>query len=222
MARVLFISHPEVVVEPNVPVPEWGLSDQGRMRMAAFAGSSRLEAVSAIWSSEERKAIEAADILAEALGLQTRRHAPLHENDRSATGYLPPDKFEAAADRFFAAPEESILGWERAVDAQARIVAAVASCLARSSPGDVVIVAHGGVGTLLLCHLLGRPIDRALDQPSQGHVFAFSRHALSTAQDALSSSRNVGLVSDRWTRLEHWSAGGLTDVPGSDVGAATR
>ena len=56
--------------------------------------------------------------------------AALHENDRSATGYLPPDRFEAVADRFFAEPETSVLGWERAVDAQARIVACVARIVA--------------------------------------------------------------------------------------------
>ena len=47
------------------------------------------------------------------------------ENDRSATGFLAPPDFEAAADRFFAEPETSFRGWERAIDAQARIVAAV-------------------------------------------------------------------------------------------------
>jgi broad specificity phosphatase PhoE len=41
----------------------------------------------------------------------------------------------------------------------------------------VGIVAHGGVGTLLLCKLLGEPIDRRRDQPFQGHVFAFQRES---------------------------------------------
>jgi broad specificity phosphatase PhoE len=37
----------------------------------------------------------------------------------------------------------------------------------------VAVVAHGGVGTLLLCHLLGAPIDRRHDQPGQGSYFRF-------------------------------------------------
>jgi hypothetical protein len=46
----------------------------------------------------------------------------MHENDRSATGFLPPDEFETVANRLFAEPLVSIRGWERAIDAQLRIV----------------------------------------------------------------------------------------------------
>jgi broad specificity phosphatase PhoE len=56
----------------------------------------------------------------------------------------------------------------------------------RSAPvdGDVAIVAHGGVGTLLLCHLSGLPISRDQDQPSTngGNYFAFDRDTLRLIQ----------------------------------------
>ena len=39
--------------------------------------------------------------------------------------------------------------------------------------GDIGFVAHGGVGTLLLCQYLGVPISRSLDQPFQGHYWVF-------------------------------------------------
>ncbi len=43
------------------------------------------------------------------------------------------------------------------------------------SHGDIAIVSHGGVGTLLLCHLASWAIDRAHDQPGAGggNYFAF-------------------------------------------------
>ena len=74
----------------------------------------------------------------------------MHENDRSATGYLPGPEFEATADRFFAEPQISVRGWERAIDAQARILGAVAETLARHPGGDLLLVGHGAVGTLEL------------------------------------------------------------------------
>jgi broad specificity phosphatase PhoE len=168
---LFFITHPEVVVDPTVPVPKWGLSDKGRARMAAFAASDTVANVTAVWSSAETKAVEAAALLAARLGLTPAVDEALHENDRTATGFLPPDEFEKVADAFFAAPHASIRGWERAADAQARIVAAVERCLAASPAGDVAIVAHGGVGTLALCHYLGVPIDRSYDQPFQGNYW---------------------------------------------------
>lgn len=39
--------------------------------------------------------------------------------------------------------------------------------------GDTAVVAHGGVGTLLLCALLDTRIDRSHDQPGQGSYFCF-------------------------------------------------
>lgn len=111
-------------------------------------------------------------------GLRWQVRQDLGENDRSATGYLPRAAFEAMADAFFAEPEVSVRGWERAADAQARIVAAVRAVIATTfPPGDIAIVSHGAVGALLLGHLSGRSIDRSLDQPAGngGNFFAFDR-----------------------------------------------
>lgn len=173
MPTALFITHPDVIVDPARPVPRWSLNAKGIARMRHYVDGSDHGAVTAVWASEETKAIEAAGLLAARLGLGVSVHPGLGENDRSATGFLPPPEFEAMADAFFARPEESVRGWERAVDAQARVAAAVETILASHAGGDIAFVAHGGVGTLLLCHLLGHPIDRALDQPFQGHVFTF-------------------------------------------------
>src|SRR5205085_8614781 len=114
-----------------------------------------------IFASNERKARDAAQILADALGFDGHSVVPdLRENDRSATGYLPTQEFEATADAFFAHPHESIRGWEPAVVAQARIVRAVEEILMRApSECDMAIVGHGGTGTLLYCHLVG-PVMR--------------------------------------------------------------
>ncbi|WFE76404.1 histidine phosphatase family protein [Roseinatronobacter sp. S2] len=97
----------------------------------------------------------------------------MHENDRSATGFLPPDEFEAVADQFFAEPAKSVRGWETAEDAQRRIVTEVDACLAGPQKGDILFVGHGGVGTLLFCALSGIRIDRRFDQGSGGGGCSF-------------------------------------------------
>jgi broad specificity phosphatase PhoE len=173
MPTVFFITHPEVTIEPTTPVPRWRLSDRGIRRMREFAASPALHSLGAVWASTEAKAIEAAGLLAAGFGLPIGVHAGLGENDRSSTGFLPLAEFEAVADMFFATPDQSVRGWERASDAQRRVVAAVDAIVANHDAGDLALVAHGGVGTLLLCHLLGVPISRTHDQPGQGHAFAF-------------------------------------------------
>ncbi|WP_027524155.1 histidine phosphatase family protein [Bradyrhizobium sp. Ec3.3] len=174
---VRYLTHPQVDIDPAIPVPSWSLSEIGRARTHAVAGTRQLSRTTQIISSGERKAIETAEIIAAKLSLEVEVREAMHENDRSATGFLMPDEFQGVADQFFAQPQISVRGWERAVDAQLRIVREVEHVLAREKPGDVLFVGHGGVGTLLYCHYSGFAIDRTHDQPGGGggYYFAFSK-----------------------------------------------
>jgi broad specificity phosphatase PhoE len=172
---VRYLTHAQVTIDPTIPVPCWGLSAVGRARTEALAASDRLSGTSWIICSGERKAIESAEIIAAKLNLDVEVREAMHENDRSATGFLAPDEFERVADRFFAQPHISIRGWERAVDAQSRLVREVEHVLTPQRAGDVLFVGHGAVGTLLLCHYSGLTIDRCHDQAGGGHYFAFSK-----------------------------------------------
>ncbi|WP_191061975.1 histidine phosphatase family protein [Geminicoccus harenae] len=175
MSIVRFITHPDVRIEPDVPVPDWSLSERGRERMERALALPWMAELRLVWSSQERKAVEGAEILSRGLGIPHHTMAELGENDRSATGFLPKAEFEATADAFFARPEESVRGWERAVDAQTRIVQAMTRILTPRPAGDIAIVAHGAVGALLLCYLKRCPISRDEDQPpgNGGNYFSF-------------------------------------------------
>jgi broad specificity phosphatase PhoE len=182
MPTAYYITHPQVQIDANVPVPEWGLSDVGRARAVAMLDQPWVGSIRRIISSAERKAIDTAEILASHLHLAVEVRDKMHENDRSATGFLPPPEFEAVADQFFANPHKSIRGWERAIDAQQRIVSEVEAVLGGDEAGDIALVGHGGVGTLLLLSLRGREISREADQPAGGgNYFAYdigARHVL--------------------------------------------
>jgi broad specificity phosphatase PhoE len=173
---IYFITHPDVVIDPTVPVPQWPLSSRGRSRMQRLLSRDWVRQVEALYCSTEQKAIDGATILSEATSVPFHAVAELGENDRSATGYLPPAEFDATVDAFFAHPSESIRGWERAEAAQARIVRTVTH-IARAGRGSgpLAVVSHGGVGTLLLCHLRREPISRTAEQPgaSGGNYFLF-------------------------------------------------
>ena len=174
MPIAYYITHPQVQIDANVPVPEWGLSEIGRARALAMLEQPWVGSIRRVVSSAERKAIETAEILARQLGLTVEVRERMHENDRSATGFLPPPEFEAVADRFFANPHKSIRGWERAIDAQQRIVSEVEAVLDAAVGGDIAFVGHGGVGTLLLLSLSNREISREADQPAGGgNYFAY-------------------------------------------------
>ena len=206
MSIVHFITHPEVVIDPSVPVPLWPLAPAGIRRMRLALDRPWLSGVSSVFSSAERKATDAARIVANRFGLSPVVVAELGENDRSATGYLPKVEFEATADAFFARPEESVRGWERAVDAQRRIVAAIEAVLGDAPlTGDVAVISHGGVGALLLCHLKRVPISRAEDQPGAGGgcVYSFDVRTRALASD-------WRLIEQKAERLSPSDGGGST------------
>lgn len=170
-----YLTHPQVLIDPHKNVRLWGLHEIGRSRVAAPAKSSALTGTTRVVSSSEIKALDTARPLAEALGCEVEVRERMHENDRSATGFLPPAEFENVADQFFTHPEVSIRGWEKAVDAQSRICREVEACLKSETSGDTLFVGHGAVGTLLFCALSGIPISRDHDQGPGGGgcYFAF-------------------------------------------------
>jgi broad specificity phosphatase PhoE len=178
----IFISHPEVVIDPAVPVPRWHLAPEGIARMRRLAADPGIAGLAAVWASDETKAIEAAGILAAAFGLPVQVHPGLAEMDRSSTGYRPREDFERLADAFFARPAESVEGWERALDAQARVVAAAREIMQGHGDGGLALVGHGGTGTLLMCALAGLPIARTHDQTQAGCTWRFTLRPPSVTQ----------------------------------------
>lgn len=195
--RALYVTHPQVLVDANVPVPQWGLSPQGHRRALDFAARDVIPAGAAVFASNERKACDLAAILAGDAAITI--DPAMGENDRSATGYLPSAQFEAMADRFFAEPEISADGWERAVDAQARIVQAVQRALAGVAPDQpVIFCGHGAVGTLLKCHIAGRPIARPEDQ---------SRHGHSGGGNCFAFDLTPGRLAAEWVAMEDFAPG---------------
>ena len=182
--KALYLTHPQVVIDPAVPTPRWGLNDKGMARAQAFAARGVVPDGATIFASAETKATDLAGAIAAAIGAKVIVDPAMGENDRSSTGFLAPEQFEATADRFFAQPDDSIEGWETARDAQARIVMAVRRAL-ESVPADrpAVFCGHGAVGTLLKCFVGGRMIARSEDQrrmadPGGGNCFVFDLDAM--------------------------------------------
>lgn len=174
--QLIFLSHPQVIVDRAVPVERWCLSPLGRATLQCFLERGIWPAPDIIWSSMEDKAQETAELLVAQFSCAVKSDIRLGENDRSATGFLPVAEFEHVADQFFAQPDCSVRGWESAADAQARICAVMNEIIAESAKAQhktVLICGHGATGTLLYCALTGVPISRDYDQPSQGHYWCY-------------------------------------------------
>ena len=179
MATAYVFTPTQMRVDPAAPVRDWRLSDEGRARVLRVVGAPWVARVTRVVTSTEYSVIETANMFARRLDLPVEFRPELDDSRRPSSAFLPVNEFDRMLDAFFSRPEEGArLGWESAVAAQRRIVAAVDSLLAaaRDDRGDLLFLIHGRVATLLLCHLAGVPISREFFQPMfGGNLFAFDR-----------------------------------------------
>ena len=69
MSLVYFITHPDVVIDPDVPVPQWPLSARGKERMKKILTQSWIGTIGSVYCSAEQKAIDGAKILVKHLAI---------------------------------------------------------------------------------------------------------------------------------------------------------
>jgi broad specificity phosphatase PhoE len=150
MRYLILIKHslPEII--PDLPAAQWQLSDEGRRRCVALAEQLRPYQPAAVVASREPKAAETGAIVARQLDVPFATAEGLHEHDRSNVGWGPSEDFMAAVAAFFARPSELVMGRETADAARERFAGALERALAAQPRGNLAIVAHGTVITLLV------------------------------------------------------------------------
>ena len=72
MTTVYYVTHPDVVVDPDVPVPRWPLSDVGLARMGRLLEAPWVPGLRSVFCSTEQKALDGAGVLARHLGIDAR------------------------------------------------------------------------------------------------------------------------------------------------------
>ena len=145
------------------------LSERGRAQARWLAGQLQDEALSTIYTSDLERARETAEMIASqsAQALQVKVSEAWREIDFGAwEGLTYAEIAERFKDQlgFFTEPEQgSPPGGEPLAQVLQRVQAELAAIAYRDdSPmeGDVVIVSHGGPLRLLLCSILGMPLER--------------------------------------------------------------
>ena len=63
MTLAVYISHPQVVIDPAIAVPQWTLSERGRERLWSIRDAPWVASIGDIMSSLETKAVDTAVML---------------------------------------------------------------------------------------------------------------------------------------------------------------
>lgn len=148
------------------------LNDTGRRQAATLAEQLAADSISAVYSSDLRRASETAAIVAERLGLAVIERRALREIDVGSWSGLTRDEVRARYPEGFTRWLAGEIGHdgETREELTRRVVAEVGSIAAEHPDEQVLVVTHGGAIRALRRHAAGDP-GESLDN---GATFALA------------------------------------------------
>lgn len=156
MAKLIFVTHPEVRVEPAVAREKWDLSEKGKEELKNLLSKDFWKEINLIYTSKENKAHSVAEIIANSFGLKLVKIDGLEEVNRTSTGFIDDEKYRSAIEDFYLHPADSYKGWETAYDATERIKNSI-NKLRSENPSEetYVLIGHAMIGSCLSCYIRG-------------------------------------------------------------------
>lgn len=155
-SHLILVKHslPEIV--PSIPAKQWHLSSTGRQRCEQLAVRLKEHSPDILITSDEPKAQETGQIVANLLGTPCTTAPNFHEHDRSNVEHFPAEEqFDKRVAHFFAHPHCLVFGQETADDAHARFADAVSTAITQYPTRTVAIVAHGTIISLFVARACG-------------------------------------------------------------------
>ena len=157
--RLLLVRHATPHVDAGVPAGRWHLSVRGRQEAQSLAMDVRLQ-LPRIWSSPESKAQETATFLAALSGAEVAVHDGLREVG-FRQGLLPEAEFRRRVASYLDGGADP--DFEPYDVARQRILLCLAEIAGlEGGGGDIALVSHGRILTVLVSALLGRRLGGRL------------------------------------------------------------
>src|SRR5438045_408692 len=101
MPFIYLIRHPRTHVDPTRPPNEWELSEQGKAQVRTLAAASFWQKVTALYSSDQPKAMGAAGTIGAQHKIPVGSLAGLAEVSRGQEVYLRAGDYDSILDKFF-------------------------------------------------------------------------------------------------------------------------
>jgi broad specificity phosphatase PhoE len=143
---LVLIRHAPPKIDSTIPASEWTLSQEGKIHCESFANRLKSFHPTIVYHSQEPKAAQTAEIVANSMNLSYQSHPNLHEHNRQNYKFLSQHEFERDVQRFFSNPVEVAFGLESADAVYQRFSSAVMEILQaedQKGSNDIFIVSHG-------------------------------------------------------------------------------
>ena len=152
---LIFIRHSLSQVDFTLPANQWHLSEEGFRRLSLVPPYLSGYGLTRIVSSQEPKALETAQTLAQSIHLNLEVRIGLHEHLRPQVMSFSVDQFESQVAAFFTFPDQLVFGSETADQAFRRFSGAINQLISDYPSENLAIVSHGTVISLFVSRLTG-------------------------------------------------------------------
>lgn len=136
------------------------LNDKGRAQIARLARRLSMEKIDVLLSSDLMRTVESAWIIGRAIGLEPNADPAFREIHLGMWEGLTREEIMARFTQEFDLRSSDIVhyriqGGESFIDMRDRVIPRLTACLDQHRGKNVLLVAHGGVNRIILCHALG-------------------------------------------------------------------
>jgi alpha-ribazole phosphatase len=152
----------------DVPLLEEGVGQmkgaRGLIKRYLADVASAKQQLTAVYCSDLQRAIRSAEIIAELNGLVPIQVPTLRERSfgiwEGMTFNEIKEKYPLEFDAWAGNPVKyNPIGGESTLDVELRVTRAVDNIVASHPGGDIAVVAHGGVNRIILCDIMGIPLE---------------------------------------------------------------
>lgn len=148
MSYLILIRHSLPEIQPEQPAAAWQLSEEGWQRCRILADHLQPYGLKRIFASQELKAGQTAQAVAEQLGIPWASAPGLEEHHRALMHIVPRPEFRSLVARLLQNPQEMIFGEETGAQARERFSSALQRLLQLHPNENLGVVTHGTVLSL--------------------------------------------------------------------------
>lgn len=144
--KIVFIRHSKSLVNPNIPITSWGLSEEGITLAKKLNSLPQVKTIQVIYTSLQPKALETADLATEGLNIEIKKDNNLTESTSFTNKFVSLKELEENTRKYYTEKTLSINGGETFVEAQERFGKALEDIVKEEQDKESIgIVSHGNI-----------------------------------------------------------------------------
>lgn len=144
--NLVFIRHSKSLVNPNIPITTWGLSEEGILLAKKLGGIVQIRELDVIYSSLQTKALETAILVTKNAGIPIKTDNRLTESTSFTNRFVSLEGLQQNTKKYYSDKNLSINNGETLEESLKRFMEALDDIIkTETDKNNIGIVSHGNI-----------------------------------------------------------------------------